>query len=101
MFQNICVKTNIICTIHKYREPLGKYTSAHCPRVQLNSSKGLQKYHCYSDSPSQNITVLTEKSGKDWRAMAQIFQWVGVILDLLVGASEEELSEHDPEDQDD
>ena len=33
--------------------------------------------------------------------MAQIFQWVGVILDLWVGASEEELSEHDPEDQDD
>jgi len=33
--------------------------------------------------------------------MAQIFQWVDVILDLLVGASEEELSEHDPEDQDD
>lgn len=68
---------------------------------QLNSSKGLQKYHFYSDSPSQNITVLTEKSGKGWRAMAQIFQWVDVILDLLVGASEEELSEHDPEDQDD
>ena len=74
----------MICIIHKYREPTGKYTSAHCPRVQLNSFKGLQKYHFYSDSPSQNITVLTEKSGKGSAGHGAIFQWVDVILDLLV-----------------
>ena len=67
-------------------------------------TRGLQKYHFYSDSSSsQNITVHKLKSlEKDWRAMAQIFQeWVDDVFGLDGAASEEELSEHDPENKDD
>ena len=73
--------------------------SAHCPRTQLKSSKGLQKYHFYSDSPSQNITVLTEKSGKGLAGHGANFPMGGCDFGL-VGASEEELSEHHPKDKD-
>ena len=70
----------------------------------LKSSRGVYKNITFT------VTVLLLKISlselksleKDWRAMAQIFQeWVDDVFGLDGAASEEELSEHDPENKDD